>query len=129
VTYDLLYSGDVTTEGFQDAVESNLFDDEASWLAYLGTITLVGTVADVDFSTHQVATGFVRVTNTCGLSIEGTTVTQASGEPVHVDVTVADSSGGCDTACSMVGEVLVAVAIDRGSSTATICTRRSDEGC
>ena len=128
VEYDLVYSGDVTSDAVGDTVEGRLFDSEAEWLGYLDTFTGHGAIADVDFDTQWVATGLVRVMDTCGLAMDALAVTQASGEPVHVDITVTDSSGGCDTACAEVGSILVAVAVQRDDvELATVCARRGDE--
>ena len=130
VAYDLIYSGSVSSDAFGDTVEGRFFDNESDWSAYLDTFTDLGSVATVDFGTHHVAIGRVRVMSTCGLNVSAVAVTQASGEPVHVDVTASDASGGCDTACSAIGDVLVAVSVQRvDSEIPTVCARRSDDGC
>jgi len=118
----------VTSDAGGDTVEGRLFDSEVEWLGYLDTFTEHGAVADVDFDTQRVATGLVRVMNTCGMAMDALAVTQASGEPVHVDITVTDSSGGCDTACAEVVSILVAVAVQRDDvELVTVCARRGDE--
>lgn len=122
-----LYSGAVTSEASADAVESWLFETEEEWLAFLGTMSVEGEVPAVDFETFRVAAGVVVVSSTCGLSVGDVQSTQAPGEAVHVDITVTDSSGACDTACDAVGQALVAVAVGRdGAGPPTVCTRRED---
>ena len=74
--------------------------------------------------------GFVVVPSTCGLTIGDIDVTQAAGEVIHIDFTVTDISGACDTACSMVGQALVAVAVTRDDlGKPTVCARRGGGGC
>ena len=126
--YLIVFAGEVWADVASDTVQARLFDTEKEWLAYLDTIKPEGTIDRVDFENMRVAIGFVSVSSTCGLSLETLSVTQASGEPVHVDVTIVDSSGGCDTACAVEGMFLVAVEFTRDDvGTPTVCARRRDE--
>ena len=88
-----------------------------------------GAPATVDFGVSRVAAGMVLVPGTCGLSVSAVTVTQAAGEVAHVDLSITDASGGCDTACDMVGQALIAVSVPRDAvGEPTVCTRVED-GC
>lgn len=125
-----LYSGAIDREVVADAVESWLFETEDDWLSFLAGMSVEGEIPAVDFEASRVAAGVVVVSSTCGLSAGEAEVTQSPGEAVHVDITVTDSSGACDTACSAVGQVMVAVAVGRdGAGPPTVCVRREDAGC
>ena len=130
VSFDTVYSGAVSSNSAGDPVAAQLFEDEASWTAFLATLTLEeGEPAVVDFDSARVAAALVYVPGTCGLSVTAVAVTQGAGEPAHVDLTVTDASGGCDTACSMVGQALVAVSLPRDDAgPPTVCARLAD-GC
>ena len=123
----IVFSGEVWTDVVGDTVQARLFDTEKEWLAFLDTIKPDEEIMRVDFGNMRVATGFVSVSSTCGLSLDAFSVTQASGEPVHVDVTIVDSSGGCDTVCDAEGMFLLAVEFTRNTKEApTVCARRRD---
>lgn len=130
VAFTSVYGGNVASETYTNTVDARVFDTEAEWLAFLGGMTLEGDVGAIDFASQRVVAGFVVVPNTCGLIVGDIAVTQKSGEAVHVDFTVTDTSGACDTQCSAMGQALVAVAVARDAvGEPSVCTRREDGGC
>ncbi len=125
--YLIVFAGEVWADVAGDTVQARLFDTEKEWLAYLDTIKPDGEIMRVGFENMRVAIGFVSVSSTCGLSLDAFSVTQASGEPVHVDATIVDSSGGCDTVCDAESMFLVAAEFTRDDAgTPTVCARRRD---
>ncbi len=130
IAFESVYGGDVYSGTYARTVEARVFDTEADWLAFIGGVIPHEEVGVIDFATQRVAAGFVVVPSTCGLVVGDVAVTQAPGEVIHVDFTVHDTSGGCDTVCLAVGEALVAVAVPRDDvGLPTVCTRRVDDGC
>jgi hypothetical protein len=133
IGFDTVYAGsasyvdDASWQG--ETIEDHVSTTQADWDAWTATFTMDSAVGSVDFSNHRVAAGLVVVPNTCGLSVVTTTATQVTGQPVHVELGVEDSSGGCDTNCSMVGQMIVALSVPtRPEGEPTVCIRRVD-GC
>lgn len=132
VGFDTVYAGNASYVDDGDwegeVVTHQVFATAGDWEAWLAKFSLETTPGSVDFSNHRVAAGLVVVPGTCGLSVVTTTATQASGQPIHVEIGIADSSGGCDTNCSMVGEMIVALSVPtRSEGEPTVCVRRADE--
>ncbi|MFZ5480617.1 MAG: hypothetical protein ACOZNI_27890 [Myxococcota bacterium] len=133
VGFDTVYAGNAAyvDEGAWEGttVEDHVFASQAEWDGWTAGFTFEGTLGSVDFSNHRVAAGLVVVPSTCGLSVVTTTATQAAGQPIHVEIGVEDSSGACDTACSAVGQMIVALSVPtRAEGEPTVCVRRID-GC
>jgi hypothetical protein len=132
VGFDTVYAGNVTNPGDVPAggiVEDHVFASHAEWDMWTAGFTFEGALGTVDFSNHRVTAGLVVVPSTCGLSVVTTTATQAAGQPIHVEIGVEDASGGCDTACSAVGQMVVALSVPtRAEGEPTVCVRRVD-GC
>ncbi len=132
VGFETVYAGNASYVDDGDwggeAVEHQVFATAGDWEAWIAKFTLETTPGSVDFSNHRGAAGLVVVPGTCGLSVVTTTATEASGQPIHVAIGIADSSGGCDTNCSMVGQMIVSLSLPtRSEGEPTVCVRRADE--
>lgn len=134
VGFDTVYAGNASYVDDGDwvggVVEAQTFADAAAWEGWTADFQFGDALGSVDFSNHRVAAGLVVVPSTCGLGVVTTTATQQAGSPIHVELGVEDSSGGCDTNCSMVGQVIVALSVPtRAEGEPTVCVRRLDVGC
>ncbi len=94
--------------------------------AYDALQAQVGALPAVDFDTHRVAWASAYVSSTCGLRLDGYSVTSTgTSAPPHLHVDVTDISGTCDAVCDAMGGALVVVAVET-SQTPTVCRAQTN---
>ncbi|MFZ5481381.1 MAG: hypothetical protein ACOZNI_31765 [Myxococcota bacterium] len=104
-------------------------ETQAEWDAVLALSELDGSPASVDFATHRILVGAEWESSTCGLSlVDARLIGNNYGGP-HLEVTIHDSSGGCDTVCDAEGGYAYVMAVPRSAGDfATVC-RILTPGC